>query len=132
MKPEEIIQWYNERSGLGEIMRKDVGNALWNYLHTLAEWTPPEPARQNRVFEVVKKNVEVFPCQKCAKHGLEYIEKHPFDPEIGLKDYLWEFHNFINNGLGKKVYGRDILKQYSVVDHECEANELIKGCVQEG
>ena len=121
------LEWRQERDGLGDIMRKEVGNALWNYLHTLAEWTSPD--KEQNVFEVVRKNIEVFPCHKCSEHCVKYIDEHPFNGD--LKQYLWEFHNFVNQGIGKTVYPKDILKQYSVVSHDCKGNELINGCLEE-
>jgi len=117
MIKDEDLEWYNQRIGYSDVMRKEVGNAFWNYVHTLAEWTPP--SKEQEVYEVIKKNIEVFPCEKCSQHGLEYLEKHPFNPLIeNLKIFLWRFHNDINRAIGKKAEDISILADYSPLNIE--------------
>ncbi|MHB8154318.1 MAG: ERV1/ALR-related protein [Bacillati bacterium] len=101
----ELIKWYNERNGRGNEMRKKVGNAFWTYQHKLAEWTPPEPEAQTRAFQNLVAGIATFPCKECSSHGLEYIKSHPFNPnEETIDKYLCQFHNMVNDHLGKPSY----------------------------
>ena len=118
----DLVQWYSERSGYQEIMRQEVGNALWNYIHTLAEWTPPISSSQQLAFESLKAAVKAFPCHQCAEHGESYLGQHPFDGD--LKMYAWQFHNTVNVGLNKPQQPTKILCQYSIVDHDCEVEGM--------
>jgi len=116
------VQWYSERQGYADIMRKEVGNALWNYIHTLAEWTPPLESSQRLAYDSLKAAVKAFPCHKCAEHGEAYLSTHPFNND--LKIYAWEFHNAVNVATNKPQEPKSILCQYSVVDHDCELEEM--------
>jgi hypothetical protein len=103
--PAFIIKWYALHDGRGDEMRKKVGNAFWNYHHLLAEWTKPENGPQIKAFETLKSGVESFPCPQCSEGGQKYLASHPFHPDTeSMKDYVWNFHNAINDHLGKPKF----------------------------
>lgn len=94
-----ISDWY------GNQMRKDVGNALWKYEHTLAPYVKKDPESQYKAFDALRLNVETFPCEKCSYHGTEWINDNPFDPSEGTIDiYISRFHNAVNEKIGKPIY----------------------------
>jgi hypothetical protein len=101
----DLLRWNLLHEGRADEMRKNVGNAFWNYQHTLAEWIPPKPHDQSLAFRNLLSGVKAFPCPKCSNHGLEYLNEHPFDPNTDdFKKYVWEFHNSVNEKLGKPYH----------------------------
>jgi hypothetical protein len=117
----KIIQWNLQHEGRAEEMRKKVGNAFWNYQHTLAEWIPPDDAKQKLAFENLKLGVKTFPCESCSKKGMEYIYAHPFNND--LKTYVWQFHNAVNHKLNKPEY--PLPKEYGKVEN-CVPKHILK------
>jgi Erv1 / Alr family len=94
-----LSNWY------GDQMRKEVGNALWTYEHALAKYLKNDPDLQYRAYDALRQNVELFPCDKCSNHGLDWIDENPFDPsEEKFADYVSRFHNDVNQRIGKPVY----------------------------
>ena len=109
----KIIEWNLKHEGRGDEMKKKVGNALWNYLHTLAEWTAPNEEKQRTAFNALKSNIEAFPCKDCSTHGMRYILDHPFDNNF--KEYIWKFHNAVNEKLNKPQY--PLPKEYATIEN---------------
>jgi hypothetical protein len=72
---------------------------------------------------------EHFPCSMCKQHFGEYIRLYPPEQVVTLKDgffnYVVEFMNSINRGLGKPEYDRDIL--YDMF-HKVTSNLPCKDC----
>lgn len=101
----KLLQWNLQHQGRADEMRKAVGNAFWNYQHTLAEWIPPEPAKQKAAFENLVSNVANFPCPNCAEKGLMYLKSNPIDlKKEDFAHYVWRFHNVVNQKLGKPQF----------------------------
>jgi hypothetical protein len=124
----ELIKWYNDHNGRGPEMRKSVGNAFWTYQHRLAEWTPPEPEAQTRAFQNLVAGVATFPCKDCSSHGLEYIKAHPFNPNDKTIDkYLCEFHNTVNDHLGKPLVSCGIPGAIQEAD---KSPKVLEPCVE--
>ena len=116
MDPVEKIIWHQKHNN-PDLMRKEVGNALWQYRHTLAEWTKPDPVSQEKAFTSLVADVEAFPCDKCASGGMKWVASHPFDPESdSIKVYTWELHNAVNQHVENKIQPIEILKIYEPMD----------------
>lgn len=84
------------------------GPGVWLEIHTFALENDSKAA--STILSMIKK----FPCEKCRKHAMEYISKHPIEESvgkilehegvkrsIGLFVWTWIFHNNVNVRLGK-------------------------------
>lgn len=87
-----------------------IGPGYWAALHTMAAMsTTPELERAFPLY--VRGFAERFKCEKCRRHFLDYLAKHPIEPYLGRRDsfgtkigaflWTWEFHNHANRFLGK-------------------------------
>ena len=84
---------------------KEWGPITWRTMHAFA-W---EADRRNT--EETKKAfiqfmhtlTDLLPCDICRQHMNDYIKDHPI-PLINFFAYTVEFHNSVNNRLGKKMY----------------------------
>lgn len=117
-----LIKWQNKiRSNpdAKQQMRAEAGRPLWEYTNALAKWTPP-----TEFINKLRAVVSTFPCEDCSKHGLMYIDSHPFNPSTdNPKKYVCEFHNIVSAHIhrdqheDKPVYNCDIF---------CDTGELIE------
>ena len=60
-----------------------------------------------------------LPCPICTKHAKEYFIKHNIyncKTKEDLKKYLWNFHNEVNERLGKKKYKLINLDMYKRIN----------------
>jgi hypothetical protein len=87
------------------------GAHFWAYLHTLTIVDTDEPAIQIRdsehVIEILREIHRVIPCHKCAAHFQTFfqteIEGRDRVHKMELFDLLVEYHNQINQRLGKSI-----------------------------
>lgn len=94
------------------LMRKsEWGPRLWNFLHACSFAFPSNPSpEQVEAFETLLKTLQtLLPCPHCRLHFNEYLEKCPPDTSCGdtLKDWLIDFHNAVNERLGKPVLTKE-------------------------
>jgi len=119
----ELIKWYPLHEGRVEEMRKTVGNAFWDYQHKLAEWTIPDDEHQIAAFQNLKSGVKTFPCKECADKGSAYLNANPYNSNVEtFKQYVWKFHNKVNEKLEKPIFNYDNLKIYEPSDIEALNN----------
>jgi len=132
-----LIKWYALHDGRVEEMRKQVGNAFWNYQHTLAEWTIPDEQHQRAAFENLKSGVKTFPCPRCSSKGSLYLDANPIDlTKEDFKTYVWKFHNVVNAKLGKPQFPieklnncvpAEIVEEFaSQIDNEILRNKILQ------
>jgi len=92
--------WYNENIAKSKEMREQVGQALWNYRHTLAKYVPPDPKSQFNAYKSLISDVASFPCHKCRDHGLEWLRNNKFNPkEENIETYTCRFHNAVSQSI---------------------------------
>lgn len=95
------------------------GPGIWFSIHTLARNCVDKKEFLN-FLELVKAT---FPCVQCRAHFEEYYRTHPIGKywtyyeniggikeDIGLYKWTWEFHNAVNQRLGKLLLTWDIAK----------------------
>ena len=82
------------------------GNATWFMMHTLAQKLKPEYSSSAHVivrqFENICRNL---PCPDCAQHASQMFATANLGAVVdkeSLIKFLFEFHNIINNRLGKQ------------------------------
>jgi hypothetical protein len=98
----DLVTWYKLHQNRGDEMKKKAGNATWNYLHTLAEWTMPTEPQQRKAYNALRAAIVAFPCEQCSNHGVKYLNNNPYLPsKESFKEYVWRFHNAVNKNLGK-------------------------------
>ena len=85
------------------------GPAFWFSLHNGAARYPinASPLWRRRMKSYIQGIPVMVPCEKCADHATAYIEsRDDLDEVVKNKDSLFsffvEFHNFVNERLGKK------------------------------
>lgn len=84
---------------------RELGNATWLYLHTMAAYYPeaPTPELEQSMLPFMRTFAQVYPCESCRDHMLEYVEQHPPQAANNAELSLWlcRFHNDVNLQIGK-------------------------------
>ena len=97
------------------------GPSAWTFLHTITINYPNNPN-----YEIKMKYKELFenlqhtiPCEKCAIHYKENLNKYPLEAALESKELLvkWliDIHNEVNKKNNKKIYSYE------------EVNKIYKG-----
>lgn len=98
------------------------GPAFWFSLHNGSTRYPinPSPLWKHRMKSFIQGIPVMVPCEKCADHATAYIESqsHRLDDAVSTREKLFnffvEFHNFVNQKLGKPEIPLDaVRKMYS-------------------
>lgn len=89
---------------------KVVGPGVWWLIHTYAKEAINSPTIE-KFIEFMNFLRENFSCKNCRKHINEYMETHPFNDLIKLKNsegkligmfkWAWLFHNAVNTRIHK-------------------------------
>lgn len=106
------------------------GPALWTALHTISfnypeQPTPTERDQYRTFFQSLK---HVLPCGKCRTHYAEGLDTLlPLEPALRNRDtfsrWLVEFHNSVNQRLGKTLVSYDSVKEkYDALSGKCPDN----------
>ena len=87
----------------------------WNWLHVTAINYPQRARRTDAkaAFRRVWNFVSNLPCIECRQHATQYVLSHP--PNLAgsesFQDWAWQFHNDVNDRLGKTLITRDEYRQ---------------------
>lgn len=105
----------------GSIMEKItnpeiVGPGIWFTIHLMA-YHATDPLKKQQFMEYMRMVVDNLKCEKCRMHAKRYLEEHPMEPylnlknmagqDIGLFKWTWIFHNAVNSRLGKPILDWD-------------------------
>ena len=100
---------------MSELKRSVWGPALWSFLHTAAA-SLDNPEAFSQILEALPRTL---PCPECRTHAEDYLRLHP---PTGLTDalsasrYLFEFHNVVNERLGKpKAHPRILHARHGIL-----------------
>ena len=90
-------------------MSKVWGTPTWYFLHTFIEQMKEECYTRNRkeVFEIIQRICTNLPCQDCSAHARQYWKRltaNNFHTKDHMKQFLFAFHNNVNNRLGKPIF----------------------------
>lgn len=111
-----------------------LGAGEWFVIHTLAHNADTEEKKKNFVYvmEVLRDNMV---CDKCKAHTTEFMKKNPFQPywninnkqgkHIGLFTWTWNFHNTVNERLGKPII--DWVTAYNMYSNLNENKTSVEG-----
>lgn len=84
-------------------IRKEFGNALWLYLHSMAQIA--EDQDKNDLFlEILSGVAHLLPCPKCRKHYFAYKRKGAYQALQKGTEKTNYIHNEVNKLFNKKVY----------------------------
>ena len=108
---------YLKTKGNNGLDKKEWGPHVWEMLHVVTFSYPLKPTfeKQRHTWNFFNSLHAVLACQLCGIHCKEYIEKNPPPVDSGekLKRWGWNFHNSVNEKLGKKkVSWEECTKRY--------------------
>ena len=99
-------------------MSKSVwGPATWTLLHTLAAKVIESEFTRERSYliEFIHEICGCLPCPECRSHALSNLKAAKMNmitTKQQLIDFLYEFHNRVNQQTRKRIASKDILDQY--------------------
>lgn len=93
------------------------GGAVWMFFHTISVRINADYYHNNYnyVWNFIKKICKTLPCPYCQQHASVYVDKiaiHQINTKDKLKMVLFNFHNSVNNRIGKKSNTIEILDKY--------------------
>ena len=92
-----------------------IGNGTWTLLHMISMTYPEHPtaSQQNHALALLNSLSDLYPCKICAGHMTEYLKATPPDVTSGTAFKLWlcEFHNSVNQRLGKTLFNCEKLQE---------------------
>ena len=112
------------------ISDKDViGKSTWTVLHQYATTFPDDPTERDKeefksLMRAVLRGIpDSEPC-KCRTHAMEWIQQNPPDQHMtdssALFAYTCNFHNSVNERLGKKQHNCAHLYRRTSNNDECQ------------
>ncbi len=99
--------------------KKDWGNATWYLFHTSAQKIKPEYASVELpiLFNHIESICNNLPCPDCRNHAREIVlkanKRQVTASKENLINYLWSFHNSVNQRTGKPFYPKQSLDIYN-------------------
>ena len=86
------------------------GGKAWDFLDSIANGYSdnPTPEEQQACLEFFSNLHFCLPCQKCGIHFVDNLDKCPirYSSKTELKKWLSEFHDIVNEMLGKPKYNK--------------------------
>jgi hypothetical protein len=76
------------------------GSGIWHTIHVSSVDTDT-PLKSTFFCHWVRRQIAFLPCQKCRKDAEKYLSASPPDTANNLFVWGWEFHNYVNEKLGK-------------------------------
>lgn len=102
------------------------GPGTWRCMHTMTLYAKTKCELEYTI-DMLYLLIEGFPCDKCRKHGLEYLRENPleYNNELSLEDnlsriftYTVDFHNDVNRRLGKEEMSYDVASIIYNIDYD--------------
>ena len=101
-------------------MGKEIWSVpTWYFFHGLAARIDEDFYKNNymKVWINVYQNICLnLPCPMCKRHATNYIRKSKqsdIETKEKLIKYLFDFHNFVNNKIGKKQFKFEDMERYN-------------------
>jgi len=109
IRPPEIHLYYKTEIYPNSGNPSVWGPAFWFSLHNGALRYPinPSPLWKERMKNFILGIPVMVPCEKCSDHASAHIEANYYrideitSSRSKLFEFFWEFHNFVNQRLGK-------------------------------
>jgi len=97
--------------------RRELGRVSWAYLHTLANYYPESPSReqQEEMVQLLWLFIKYYPCGYCSDMSIQEMYRNP--PRVSnrkaLSEWMCQIHNEVNERMGKPLF-------------DCNQNNLAK------
>lgn len=101
------------------------GPHAWKFLHAVTFAYPDEPTKEHKkaALELFTSLKYMLPCGECCNHYCQAFDKQKIEKHLESRDslsrWLVDFHNQVNERLGKPTFQYDLVKKEYV-----EANEF--------
>jgi len=94
------------------------GPATWTLFHTLATKIIDSEFQKEkaRLIELIHEICGCIPCPECRSHALSNLKNarmNLINTKQHLIDFLFEFHNRVNQQTRKQIASKDILEKYT-------------------
>jgi len=90
------------------------GPIVWNILHQLSiQQEIPQQFQKDKILQykwLIEHIESIIPCEECRKHVQQYRRSHPTYMN-NPKEWMWEFHNAVNQRLGKEPFPFESLEK---------------------
>lgn len=92
-------------------MTKKWGKYIWYFFHSLAENIDDNLYDKNKEYicSLIKNICSLLPCPSCSKHAVKYtksLDHNKINKREKLQQYLFKFHNDVNNRLKKPQFNQ--------------------------
>jgi hypothetical protein len=112
--PPKKVEKFEEKKRVGKEPGV-FGPPLWFTLHNASAYYPEtaSPAHAERMKNIIIGLPVLLPCETCKEHATAYIEKNKdrlsevCKTKRSLFAFFVDFHNYVNERLGKKVLTYD-------------------------
>ena len=78
-----------------ESYKNRLGNATWQFLHTLAEGYPETPSKSYQLYtsNLLDTLSYIYPCYTCSAHMRKMFKEHPYRLETrsDFRKYLCKY-----------------------------------------
>lgn len=94
--------------------REQWGNITWYLFHGIAEKIKEDKFSENKdlIIKIIKLVCSNLPCPDCSEHATTTLNAVNFDSiktKDNLKDFLFKFHNIVNQKTNKPVFKKEEL-----------------------
>ena len=101
--------------------REQWGNITWYLFHGIAEKIKEDKFSENKelIINIIKSICGNLPCPECSEHAsktLNNINFNSINTKDELKDFLFKFHNIVNQRTKKEEFKKEELdKKYNTI-----------------
>lgn len=101
--------------------REQWGNITWYLFHGIAEKIKEDKFSENKelIINIIKSICGNLPCPECSEHAsktLNNINFNLINTKDELKDFLFKFHNIVNQRTKKEEFKKEELdKKYNTI-----------------
>lgn len=105
------------------------GPSAWRFLHSVAHAYPDEPSPEHKAAakSLFLSLRFMLPCGECCKHFAAGVGDADLEAAVqsrgALSRWLWEFHNSVNDRLGKPRVPWEVAVREFADDEECGIEE---------
>lgn len=94
-----------------------IFNGIWYTIHMLAAKADKDTSLRQSYREYIRMlSQNSLPCGKCSEHMNEYLRNHPLETEPSYFIWSYEFHNWVNESLGKGRFDEATAKSFYMGD----------------
>jgi len=98
-------------------MSKVWANPVWFFFHGMAEKVHEDFYRKNckACLDIIKKICTILPCPMCRSAAVKYMRKIHYSHVLTKRQFqemLYNFHNYVNKKLRKRIFLKKELKIY--------------------